>query len=175
MRVGADYGIALIINDSIILASSIKRKLNYMKIKFNLFLLGLIFLITGVTFSCTKSETLRNIPLFFYSHPLGIYNIYLNPTLSTIENHDSDRGYPYYKKKWYGKCPNHLGREKCFEFTVYPNNTNFSPNPMEKIKKYTHGESNRGEVRILTNKLETKYVYTINHEKKFCGPYALYV
>ena len=124
--------------------------------------------------ACTHSSLLSNTPLYFYHHYLGIYNIYLAPTLTAIDNGDSGRGYPYYKKRWRGKCPHHLRGKKCVEFTVYPNNDNFSPRGiMKKIKKYTHGKRNRGEVRIITNYAETKYVYTTNHEKKFCGPYAL--
>ncbi|MCX7121010.1 MAG: hypothetical protein NTZ67_04455 [Gammaproteobacteria bacterium] len=146
-----------------------------MNIKSNLFLFFAISFLIFSAAACTKSETLQNVPLYFYKHYLGVYNIYLTPALSAIESGDKISGYPYYKKKWHGQCPGNLaeGHEKCFELTVYPNSNNFSPNPMKEIKKYTHGRPNRGEVRILTNRSETKYSYTTDHEKIFCGPYAL--
>lgn len=133
-----------------------------------------LLLIFGINIyaNCSALHTLTHQHLYFYSHSLGFYTIFLNPTLMAIADHEASPGKPYYKKKWWGDCPNELSKSNvCFEFTVYPNSINFSPDPMEEIKKYNHGHSNRGEVRVLANHSLTKYVYTIDHEKQFCGPY----
>ena len=136
-------------------------------------------LFTGITAAaCTRSTELPDVPIIFHyqhhTHYLGFYLINLAPTLSAIENDSANAGPPYFKKKWYGKCPRQLHAKKCFEFTVYPDANNFTPESiMQRIEKYTHGKPNRGEVRVMTNKAETKYIYTTNHYRKFCGPYQL--
>lgn len=126
---------------------------------------------------------LTDVPLKFYSHRLGSYNILLTDTLNAVDGQDHP-GYPYYEKTWRGRCPDHMGsRNSCLEFTVYPiMNKNFvsvtyhkppKNNIMWWIEKYNGGNSNRGEVRIITDSSESQYVYTIDHEKTFCGPYPV--
>jgi hypothetical protein len=112
----------------------------------------------------------------FYQNPLGSYTIQLQSTMNAIQSGDDESGYPYYEKTWRGPCPGGLdgSDDNCVEFTVYPTKSNFAPgNIMHKIEQYTHGRRNRGEVRIITNSDQTQYVYTTNHEKTFCGPYAV--
>lgn len=126
---------------------------------------------------CSQSQTLVNIPLSFYKNSLGTYNIILTDTLTAIATGTADsNGYsaPYYEKNWMGACPGGLTGENCHEYTVYPDATNFAPGDiMSKIEQYTNGESNRGEVRILTDSSETYYVYSTDHEQNFCGPYPM--
>lgn len=128
---------------------------------------------------CTASSSIPNVPLFFYSNPLGTYNISLSNTLTAIANGSADNGgnsAPYFAKTWRGACPGGLqGNDgTCNEYTIYPNDTNFSPSGiMEKIEQDNNNRPNRGEVRVLTDSSETHYVYTTDHEKTFCGPYAM--
>lgn len=124
--------------------------------------------------TCSALQTLVNQDLHFFQYDLGNYTIYLSPTLTAIVNHQTNPSEPYFEKPWLGACPVNLGTaDTCTEFTVYPNSTNFSPDPMEKIKADNHGNPDRGEVRILTNQSMTQYVYTTDHEATFCGPYPL--
>jgi len=138
---------------------------------------SLLFLVCQLASAdCSSSLTLPNVPLFFYSNPLGIYTINLTPTMTAIESGDDESGQPYYEKSWRGDCPGGLSGSgnSCVEFTVYPDATNFTPgNIMQKIEQYTSGRPNRGEVRIITNSDQTQYVYTTDHESTFCGPYAV--
>ena len=57
----------------------------------------------------------------------------------------------------------------------YPETSNnFSPNNiMQQIEQYTDGKPNRGEVRVITDNARANYVYTTDHERTFCGPYAI--
>lgn len=145
-----------------------------MKINF-LILFVLSLFVSNIALGCSASLTLSNMPLYFFTHPLGIYTIDLSPTMNIIDG-DDHSGYPYYEKIWSGSCPGGLsGHDNtCIEFTVYPDATNFSPgNIMQKIKQYTHGKANRGEVRIITDSTESNYVYTTDHEQNFCGPYTV--
>ena len=151
-----------------------------MKNKFNCFLFGAFLFAKSTAMACTSSSVLSQIPVTFHynhhSHYLGLYRINLKPVLTAIKYRDAYPGFPYYQKKWWGSCPRGLHGKSgsCIEFTVYPDDINFSPHGiMHKIEKYTHGKMNRGEVRILTNHAMTEYVYTTNHERKFCGPYKL--
>ncbi len=116
-------------------------------------------------------QTLDNVPLFFYSNPLGTYNIFLTDTLTAIADHIADNNGdnpPYYEKNWTGSCPKGLTGGNCHEYTVYPDATNFSPGDiMTKIKNFSGGAPNRGEVRIITDSSETNYVYTTDHEHTF--------
>ncbi len=123
---------------------------------------------------CSADAVIQDVHMYFFKHYLGIYRIDLSSTLSAVADGNDHSGYPYYEKTWMGKCPHGL-RGACIEFTVYPNNTNFSPaGIMRKIKKYTHdGQPNRGEVRVITNSAQSRYVYTTNHERTFCGPYPV--
>ena len=144
------------------------------------FISSIIVLLSVSTFSfadCSQSQTLLNVPLFFYTSSLGTYNIALTDTLTAIANGTADKNAgesPYYEKDWTGDCPGGLSGSNCNEYTVYPDSTNFTPGDiMVKIEKYTSGLPNRGEVRILTDNSETQYVYTTDHEKTFCGPYPI--
>ncbi len=139
----------------------------------------LSLMVNTVFADCSSSPILYNVPLKFYSNPLGIYTIFFSNTLSAIADGQADQnGYvkPYYEKSWRGSCPGGLDGNDgtCNEYTVYPNDTNFSPSGiMEKIEQYTDGNPNRGEVRILTDNDESHYVYTTDHEETFCGPYLM--
>lgn len=116
-------------------------------------------------------QTLNNVPLFFYSNPLGSYDIFLTDTLTAIADGNADNNgdsAPYYAKTWTGSCPAGLSGSNCHEYTVYPNATDFSPTGiMEKIEQFTNGRPDRGEVRIITDSSETHYVYTTDHERTF--------
>lgn len=133
-------------------------------------------LMSAQVFACTSALTLYDVPLKFYAQPLGSFTIRLSPTLSAIRNKTAAGGKPYYKKQWRGPCPGGLsgGIGQCVEYTVYPSAVNFTPDLMPYVKKYNHGRANRATVRILTNPSGTKYIYTTNHEKTFCGPYSVY-
>lgn len=151
-----------------------------MKNKFNSFLCGIFLFAKSTAMACTSSSVLSQIPITFHyhhhAHYLGLYRINLKPTLTAIKDRNALPGFPFYKKHWWGRCPRAMdGDGQCIEFTVYPDNFNFSPDGiMKKIEKYTeHHYPNRGEVRILTNATMTKYVYTTDHEGKFCGPYKI--
>lgn len=151
-----------------------------MKNKFGYFLCGAFLLAKTTAMACTGSSVLSQIPITFHyhhhSHYLGVYRIDLKPTLTAIQYQNAQPGFPFYKKQWWGKCPGAMdGDGQCIEFTVYPDDFNFSPaGIMKKIKKYTeHHYANRGEVRVITNADMTEYVYTTNHERKFCGPYKI--
>jgi hypothetical protein len=125
--------------------------------------------------NCASSQVIYNQPLYFYQYYLGRYTVDLSRVLSAIKVHSTNNGFPFYKKPWIGLCPNGFHEKTaCMEYTVYPDDQNFWPGGiMEKIKHYNHGMPNRGVVRILTNADGSQYVYTINHEKDFCGPYFL--
>lgn len=151
-----------------------------MKNKLHSFLFGTFLFAKTTAMACTSSSVLSQIPITFtyhhHSHYLGLYRINLKPTLTAIRYHNAQPGYPFYEKNWWGKCPGAMDDDgRCIEFTVYPDDFNFSPvGIMKKIEKYTlHHNPNRGEVRVITNANMTKYVYTTNHEKKFCGPYRI--
>ncbi len=123
---------------------------------------------------CAPPPVLSQETIYFYDTKLGVYNVNLSPVLNDIKNgtttDDED------KKEWYGACPGGLDGSagSCIEFTVYPNKSNFYPGDiMKAIKDANDGEPNRGEVRILTDQNETHYVYTVDHEQTFCGPYTL--
>ena len=141
--------------------------------------LAFSFTIATAFADCSPSSTLSNVPLFFYDNPLGTYTINLNNTLTAIANGSADQGgdsAPYFEKTWKGSCPGGLQGDNgsCNEYTVYPNDTNFSPSGiMEKIKQDNNNKPNRGEVRIITDNAEANYVYTTDHEKTFCGPYPV--
>lgn len=141
------------------------------------YLLTVFIFLAQITFAdCSAPPTLSNVDMYFYDHDLGIYTIYLRPTLDAIIANQTGSGNPYYEKTWTGSCPGGLigDDDSCIEFTVYPAATNFSPgNIMTKIEHYTHGKPNRGEVRIITDNGETQYVYTTDHENTFCGPYKI--
>ena len=149
-----------------------------------LFLIGLVScFVMNLTFACG----LIDVPLKFYSHHLGSYNISLTDTLTAIADKQADQNgnvKPYYKRPWLRKCPKHIGSYgSCIEFTVYPiMHKNFvsvtyhkapKNNIMWCIEKYNGGNPNRGEVRIITDSSESQYVYTTDHEKIFCGPYPV--
>ena len=105
---------------------------------------------------------------------MGTYTIDLTATLNAATDGNKHTGNPFYEKKWYGECPGGLDadQQSCIEFTVYPNDQNFSPaGIMEKIEQYNDGNTNRGEVRIITNDNRSQYVYTTDHEATYCGPY----
>ena len=139
----------------------------------------LCFSFASVTFACTSSHVIPQVSVNFYDNPLGVYTIDLGPTLAAIASGQADNQgdvIPYFEKKWTGECPGGLegGKDSCREYTVYPNDQNFSPaGIMDQIKAVNHGEPNRGEVRILTNASETQYAYTTDHEAEFCGPYNI--
>jgi hypothetical protein len=135
-------------------------------------------LLSGASFAaaaCIDSTTLPDQTIYFYTHKLGIYTVDLQPTLSAIENNQAGPGIPYVQKPWLGNCPYKLSNSNtCTEYTIYPNDTNFSPSGiMGKIKRHWHGKPNRGEVRVLVNASQTQYDYTIDHETTFCGPYPM--
>lgn len=135
-------------------------------------------LLSGASFAsaaCIDSTTLPAQTIYFYSYKLGVYTVNLQTTLSAIENNQAGPGIPYFQKSWFGSCPSGLsGSNTCTEYTIYPNDTNFSPSGiMGKIEQHTHGRPNRGEVRVLVNASQTQYDYTIDHETTFCGPYAM--
>lgn len=134
----------------------------------------LCFCFMNIVFACTSSHMVTQVPLFFFEHSLGVYDVNLEPTLAAIADGSADNGRkPYYGKMWEGSCPS-LMVGQCHEYTVYPNDQNFQPaGIMGQIKQYTNGEENRGEVRVITNADETQYVYTTDHEKTFCGPYHI--
>ena len=134
---------------------------------------------------CTSALIIPQVPLFFYAHSLGSYDISLADTLNAIETGRAGGALPYEKKVWTGSCPAGLdsGVGDCIEFTVYPNfakypqtNDNFTNGPvpiMQKIEQYNNNHPNRGEVRVITDASEQNYVYTADHEVSFCGPYPL--
>jgi hypothetical protein len=140
-------------------------------------LIAPLFVISISTYAdCEAPPVLSQETIFFYDTKLGVYNVNLTSTLSAIKDNKTDSGNPYYQKTWYGDCPGGLSGSagSCIEFTVYPNQTNFYPGDiMQAIKNANDGEPNRGEVRVLTDEDETHYVYTVDHEKTFCGPYPL--
>ena len=139
-----------------------------------LFIVPLFMISTSTDADCAAPPVLSQEAIYFYDTNLGVYNVNLTPTLSDIQNGtitDSED-----EKTWRGDCPGGLSGSagSCIEFTVYPNRANFYPGDiMGAIKDANDGEPNRGEVRILTDQDETHYVYTIDHEKTFCGPYPL--
>lgn len=134
-----------------------------------------LFMISISTYAdCAAPPVLMQQTIYFYDTKLGVYNVNLAPTLSDIQNDTTTDSED--KKTWYGDCPAglHGPADSCIEFTVYPNKTNFYPGDiMQAIRNANDGDVNRGEVRILTDQDETHYVYTIDHEKTFCGPYPL--
>lgn len=143
-----------------------------------IFLLLLISIfLNAFAADCVTPPTLSQQPIYFYNHYLGVYTIYLSQTLTAIKEQSAQSGPPFYQKIWYGDCPVGLSgpADSCVEYTVYPNAENFMPGDiMQKIEQYTdNGEPNRGEVRILTDQNNAEYVYTIDHEKTFCGPYPI--
>ncbi len=144
----------------------------------------------GVAFadcSTPAPQVLKNISMRFYSHSLGVYNIFLAGTLNAIENGQADQNGdapPYYEKTWRGKCPAGLpgSKNSCNEYTVYPTMKNFvnvsvntppQNNIMWQIEQYTGGTPNRGEVRIITDNNEDCFVYTTDHESAFSQTYAV--
>lgn len=143
--------------------------------KIPLLLIAPLFMISMETYAdCAAPPVLSQETIHFYDTNLGVYNVNLSPTLSDIQNDTTTDSED--KKTWYGACPGGLNGpdDSCIEFTVYPNKANFYPGDiMQAIKDANNGEPNRGEVRILTDQDETHYVYTIDHEKTFCGPYTL--
>jgi hypothetical protein len=125
---------------------------------------------------CSSSGTDKNQDIYFYTQLLGTYDVNLNIALTAIKNHQTNSKYPYTQKEWTGACPGGLtgADNSCIEFTVYPNDENFSPSGiMKQIKKYNNDKTDRGEVRVLTDKSLKHYVYTTDHEQTFCGPYVL--
>lgn len=116
-------------------------------------------------------------PVYYYSHFLGYYDINLADTLHAIETGLADRlgcVAPYFAKPWEGSPPGGLrgATGSAREFTVFPNDTNFSPTGIQElIQRYTDGNPNRGEVRVVTDDRQQKYVFTVNHALTFCGPY----
>lgn len=144
--------------------------------KISMLLTASLFMISISTYAdCAAPPVLPQETIYFYDTKLGVYNVNLAPTL-----HDIQKGITSYfedKKAWHGDCPDGLSGSagSCIEFTVYPNKTNFYPGDiMRAIRDANDGDVNRGEVRIITDQDETHYVYTLDHEKSFCGPYPLY-
>ena len=119
--------------------------------------------------------------LYFFDHELGYYNVHLSPTLIAIRGNAVQSGntYPYFAKPWRGPIQTLCPQGGCYEFTVYPNQQNFtnSNDPhidiMQEIMKITGQHPNRGMVRIITDQEFKHYVYTTDHESSFCGPYNL--
>lgn len=118
--------------------------------------------------------------IYFYDHPLGVYNVHLGPTLAAIHNSALQAGntYPFYAKPWFGPIANLCPNGGCYEFTVYPNRENFTNEEDPNIDIFQEivkifGQPNRGEVRVITDHDLKHYVYTTDHETTFCGPYAL--
>lgn len=153
------------------------KKIKKIKLRFLLISAATLLVTTTMgSADCSPQSILPNVSLYFYSHPIGTYTINLSPTLQAIEDGKDHSGYPYYEKTWTGSCPSGLdgGIGSCIEFTVYPDGTNFSPSGiMKKIERYTNGEPNRGEVRVISDSSEMQYVYTTDHETTFCGPYSV--
>jgi hypothetical protein len=149
------------------------KKWFYVLMKYTFF----SFISFSIYADCLDPPILSQINLHFFEYDLGQYTINLTHTLNAIKNDNAGSSKPYYKKTWYGDCPGGLSGSagSCVEYTVYPNADNFSPGDiMQKIEQHTDdGSPNRGEVRILTNADQTEYVYTVDHERTFCGPYSL--
>lgn len=125
--------------------------------------------------NCSNTGFDNNQNIYFYDTLLGSYNVNFKITLNAIENHGTSPQIPYSEKTWTGSCPGGLTGPSgsCKEYTVYPNDQNFSPSGMmDKIKKLNHNQTDRGAVRILTDKSGTHYAYTTDHEETFCGPYS---
>ncbi len=143
--------------------------------KVPMLLIAPLFMISISTYAdCAAPPVLPQETLHFYEVNLGVYNVNLAPTLSDIQNGTTTDSED--KKTWRGDCPGGLkgSSDSCIEFTVYPNKTNFYPGDiMQAIKDANDGDVNRGEVRIITDQDEALYVYTLDHEHTFCGPYPL--
>lgn len=136
-------------------------------------------LLTKSVGACTGLYTLSEVPITFHyhgqSHYLGLYTIFLDPTLLAIQEHHTKSGRPYFEKKWYADCPSTIHSKRCLEFTVYPMRGNVTPDMMHKIEKYTlNNQPNQGEIRIWTNMTRNQYIYSTNRNEKFCGPYRIY-
>lgn len=141
-------------------------------------LLTLLFTVSSAAIGatqCTTSGRINNQPLYYYTSYLGNYSINLEPTVTAIANGTAGPGYPYYASTWRSACPKHIpgSRGTCFEYTVYPNANNFNPDLMPALRNVTGGYANRGSVRIITDQAHKFYVYTTDHYRSFCGPYAI--
>jgi hypothetical protein len=139
--------------------------------------------------NCGTPTSISHQKLYLWNNMyLGEYDINFNIALCDIKRLDLPAPQdpqkigpaPYYPRRWLGACPNGLGvRNECLEYTVYPGTLFFKPslpsepNDIMDVIIKTIGRTNRGPVRIITNKSKTEYVYTVDHERVFCGPYHL--
>ena len=128
--------------------------------------------------ACVDADSLQQMPLYFHGNYLGQYDINFMSTLFAVEGGSTDIGKPYYKKVLNSGCPVSLSDSNCIEYTVYPQASNFRANRgsqpiMYRIMKYNQGQTDPGVVRIYSDLGLTQYVYTITHNRIFCGPYPL--
>lgn len=116
---------------------------------------------------CTSALIIPQVPLFFYAHSLGSYDISLADTLNAIETGRAGGALPYEKKVWTGSCPAGLdsGVGDCIEFTVYPNfakypqtNDNFTNGPVPIMQKLSN--------IIITIRIAVRYVLSLMLQSK---------
>jgi len=79
------------------------------------------------------------------------------------------------KKEWVGDCPPGVpgASNSCWEYTVFPSDTNFSPAGIRQLIINAGYGDNRGTVRIVTDSTSTHYGYSTDHYTTMCSPYQI--